>query len=414
MAGAPPLVPPAIGDQGPGKYILVQYDIPGETTWHCRLLLAHLHAGEWVILTPDGDIYSEEYTQDNSDITGWRHYDPSIGPPYGIAAGDIYDFLPRPAAGIMQQLLQEGLVHASHERIRRGLPAPGGHAMGGGAPVAPVAGGVVPALAGGGAGGGGAAVPAVAPAAQPAAPAAAGPADALAGLGGLPDAVMGVGANNHGGGGVADSPGEDARTLGISRDGDGARFKEFHSAVQECKAVDFQDWPINGPRTVKHVITQMLNHGGSALGHHQSWRVACKLQPTDGPSMEHESWSRVLDAMMSYDQLDVTNLASAELVVRAIQRIEEKHKHKISSSEDAGEGSLFMGAAGGSRSGLVISPKLTEWIGTEMQKEAMVAKERRKAREERALSRKADKKDESGKRVGDFGGHVFHGHGSQL
>jgi hypothetical protein len=225
---------------------------------------------------------------------------------------------------------------------------------------------------------------------------------------------MGVGANNHGGGGVADSPGEDARTLGISRDGDGARFKEFHSAVQECKAVDFQDWPINGPRTVKHVITQMLNHGGSALGHHQSWRVACKLQPTDGPSMEHESWSRVLDAMMSYDQLDVTNLASAELVVRAIQRIEEKHKHKISSSEDAGEGSLFMGAAGGSRSGLVISPKLTEWIGTEMQKEAMVAKERRKAREERALSRKADKKDESGKRVGDFGGHVFHGHGSQL
>jgi hypothetical protein len=43
---------------------------------------------------------------------------------------------------------------------------------------------------------------------------------------------MGVGANNHGGGGVADSPGEDARTLRISRDGDGARFKEFRSAVQ--------------------------------------------------------------------------------------------------------------------------------------------------------------------------------------
>ena len=45
----------------------------------------------------------------------------------------------------------------------------------------------------------------------------------------------------------------------------------------------------------------------------------------------------------------------------------------------------------------MISPKLTEWIGAEMQKEALVAKERRKAREERALSRKNDKKEESGK-----------------
>ena len=41
--------------------------------------------------------------------------------------------------------------------------------------------------------------------------------------------------------------------------------------------------------------------------------------------------------------------------------------------------------------GTVISPKLSEWIGAEMQKEASIAKERRKAREERALSRKADK-----------------------
>jgi hypothetical protein len=66
-------------------------------------------------------------------------------------------------------------------------------------------------------------------------------------------------------------------------------------------------------------------------------------------------------------------------------------------TEDAGESALFMGAAAGARAGLVISPKLTEWIGAEMQKEALVAKERRKAREERALSRKNDKKEESGK-----------------
>ena len=36
-------------------------------------------------------------------------------------------------------------------------------------------------------------------------------------------------------------------------------------------------------------------------------------------------------------------------------------------------------------------------IGTEMQKEAMVAKERRKARGERALARKSDKGDKEAK-----------------
>ena len=55
-------------------------------------------------------------------------------------------------------------------------------------------------------------------------------------------------------------------------------------------------------------------HGGSPSGHSQAWRVACQMQPTDGPAMEHDSWCRVQEAMFVYDQLDTTNLASAELV----------------------------------------------------------------------------------------------------
>jgi hypothetical protein len=98
--------------------------------------------------------------------------------------------------------------------------------------------------------------------------------------------------------------------------------------------------------------------------------------------------------MATYDQLDTTNLASAELIARAIQRIEEKHKMKLAAVDDAGESAFFMGAAGGSRVGSVVSPKLTEWVGSEMHKEAAVAKERRKAREERTLARKGDKKED--------------------
>ena len=98
--------------------------------------------------------------------------------------------------------------------------------------------------------------------------------------------------------------------------------------------------------------------------------------------------------MVVYDQLDVANIASAELIVRGIQRIEEQHKLKLTSVDDAGEAALFLGSSGGSRGGTVVSPKLAEWIGSEMQKEAAIAKERRKAREERALSRKNEKKED--------------------
>lgn len=243
-----------------------------------------------------------------------------------------------------------------------------------------------------------AAVPAAAPVVAAAAPAgavanlaggnaaagvgAAAPAAAAGGLRGLMGAL---GANA----GAPDAG--DARTLAITRDVEGMRFKEFREATTMSQPVAFDDWPIAGPRTVKHVLTAMLDSGGSPLAHHQAWRTACKFQPSDPAAIEHESWCRVLHVMATCDQLDATNLASAELVARAIQRIEEKWKAKLAAIDDAGESCLFMGASGGSRVGSVVSPKLTEWVGAEMHKEAAVAKERRKAREERTLARKSDK-----------------------
>ena len=366
MAGAPPLAVPHPGRLSPGDFVLIKYNV-AEQLWHMRLLLAHVAAGSWVILTPQADLYIEDLGGSNNDISAWRVYDPSGPPPYGITASEIHAFRNLPDAAARGRLIEEGESHAQVERARLGL-APAGAAVTGVPDLAGQPGGVVNVAAsapvGGPAGGGGNAALAA----------------ALQG---------GVAA----GGDVGVASGEDARTLGISRDDTGLRFKEFRSAVTECKAMEFKDWPIAGPRTTKHVIMQMLDHGGSAIGHHQSWRTACKFQPTDGPAMEHESWCKVLHTMLTYDQLDVSNLASAELVARAIQRIEEKHKWKLASADDAGEGALFMGSSSGSRAGSIVSPKLTEWIGTEMQKEAMVAKERRKAREERALSRKNGDKD---------------------
>ena len=373
----PPSANPPLGSLSPGDQVLLFYDDPAEQLWHVRILLALVEGDHWIILTPDGDIYSEQISSGNPDLLSWRPMDPGGVLPHGLVAAQIYGFRNPPDAAALGRLTLEGQRYAAQERVRLGLGA---------APAPPVIAPAVPPIAGApGAGGAAAAAPAgavpnLAGGPGPVAPAAA-PANAAGGLRGL------MGALNAN---AAADPG-DARTLPITRDVEGLRFKEFREAATNSHPVAFEDWPIGGPRTVKHVLTAMLDSGGSALAHHQAWRTACKFQPSDPAAIEHESWCRVLQVMATYDQLDTTNLASAELIARAIQRIEEKWKTKLAAVDDAGESSLFMGASGGSRVGSVVSPKLTEWVGAEMHKEAAVAKERRKAREERTLARKADK-----------------------
>jgi hypothetical protein len=105
--------------------------------------------------------------------------------------------------------------------------------------------------------------------------------------------------------------------------------------------------------------------------------------------------------MLQYDQLDVSNCAAAELICRNLQRIEEKHKDKMVSVSDdtlGGETALFMGMSQGSRAGLCVSPLLNQWAGKQMAEEALLTKERRKAREERALVRKTPGTGRGGKK----------------
>lgn len=99
--------------------------------------------------------------------------------------------------------------------------------------------------------------------------------------------------------------------------------------------------------------------------------------------------------MLVYDQLDAPNLASAELVARHIQLLED-HDRRL---EDQGGGKKDGSLAAGSedahlylgltnmRGGYCISPKLQEFVASELQKESAVLRERRKAQEERQLAR---------------------------
>jgi hypothetical protein len=382
MAGVLPLAGLPPGGLAPGEFVLVKYDLPFPE-WHARLLLALVDGSVWVVLTPDADIYTEDISHMNNNLSGWRPYARAVGPPFGIPPGDIYDFNPAPDVVAMAALLGEGSVHATAERARLGLALVPAAVPFGPPPLPPPASAPGPVMGPLAIAGGSAAAPLAAPAGIVFG------GGGLAGGGGLSALAASIAAGSGAAGQSAAAPiaDDDARTLKITRDEEGNRYKEFREASRSSKIVAFTDWPIGGPRTTKWLMAQMVENGSTPLGHHQLWKAACKFTPSDGPAIEHEAWSKVLQVLVCYDQLDASNLGAAELISRNIQRLEEKHRDRLTTA-DGDETAILMGSAGGCRGGLLVSPQLQEYIGTELQREALVSKERRKAREERALSRK--------------------------
>ena len=101
-----------------GTRVFVHYDIPGDPTWHERLLCSQVTGMEWVVVTPDYDSFVEDLDPvSNHDITGvhgLRNAPPEV-------ARRRYCFADLTHAATMR-LLNEGELMARRERRRRGLP----------------------------------------------------------------------------------------------------------------------------------------------------------------------------------------------------------------------------------------------------------------------------------------------------
>lgn len=104
----------------------------------------------------------------------------------------------------------------------------------------------------------------------------------------------------------------------------------------------------------------------------------------------------MFEIALVYDQLDLCANASFELGARRIQAIHDKWKHKLPSQSGLGatgatglddDMHLLLGTSE-TRGNLGVAPELQRWLADESSKEANAAKERRKAREERALASK--------------------------
>ena len=115
---------------------------------HSRLVLAVVDQGtcEYVILTPDFDVYVEILDDSNPDLVGFHRAGPGGGLPRRLA-GNVYGFAPMSAREYANFMAQGRAVADAEIAARGGVPvAPAAPVAAAVPPVAVPAGGAIPAV----------------------------------------------------------------------------------------------------------------------------------------------------------------------------------------------------------------------------------------------------------------------------
>ena len=108
---------------------------------------------------------------------------------------------------------------------------------------------------------------------------------------------------------------------------------------------------------------------------------------------EHQFLSELFEAAQVYDQLNGSELVCLEMASRRFMLWEECYSSLLQESELGADGAsflderrLFLGSQR-SRGKALVMPELEEYVSSKLEAESKILKERRKAREERALVR---------------------------
>ena len=192
---------------------------------------------------------------------------------------------------------------------------------------------------------------------------------------------------------------DDARVLPVLTKADGRRERTWIQVVDMFKDSDMAHFGVSGPRTSTWCVAFLARQQKHPEDYHASWRSRHGLNPSDFGVSVHATAMRCLAAAACHDQLDVVNLCSMEMLLREAQMIEQFYKEEERSKHDkkmkdqkqrrglsAEEIDLYLGS-GKNFSEVMVAPTLTEYISKQLEREASISKNTRKAREERALAR---------------------------
>jgi hypothetical protein len=184
---------------------------------------------------------------------------------------------------------------------------------------------------------------------------------------------------------------EDARTLSVAYDARGERGRSFVSGVAALDPQIYDDWPYDPPRTTLYYAKEIGKLGFGPVARHEKWMIDNKLTQDDVGVSEHEVGSEILETLLSYDQVDISNLAGVERLVRRLQFVEEGYRQKLETkrmekSTDF-SGSMAEHFSGKPRmaGGAIVSPALLKHAATKAAEDNDILKQQRKASDVRGL-----------------------------
>ncbi|CAK0825783.1 unnamed protein product, partial [Prorocentrum cordatum] len=181
----------------------------------------------------------------------------------------------------------------------------------------------------------------------------------------------------------------DDRLLAMAKDSSGIRKKLFRDAVQEVTESPWPGWPLLGPRTAAWCVRFNAEQDSHPRARHTKWLHETGLTQADLGVADHEVAMRAFEFGLVYDQVNVGELVSFELLARRAQMAEWRYRDRLAprrADETAEDEHLYMGT-GETRGLIMMAPFLVEHISTELHRESQVMKEKRKLREERQLAK---------------------------
>ena len=323
------------------RRIFVQYDVPGPVLWHEPLVLRHVRDQEYVIATPDRDVYVEELGLGNADFRGVRAQGPDGGLPAGLRASQVYTlpvFSAAETAAINSEADQVLADEQAAAVLVAAAPAVAAGAGAAGAAVVAQPGPVIfdentlywVAAETLGAVKYGDAVAAVAAAASEGA-------KAVQRLAGGENLFVHCIRGRDRASFLRKPGGMDPRTLEVHLDGLGKpeiSLKDLSTRCSEEKA----QWSLNGPRTRKWCVNYLAVEGLGFEGHHERFCQLCKVDASSWGIQEHFQVSMMLKHAPQVDQLKGHNLLSVEMTFRRLQTIEFSYAEKAREAESRAVG----------------------------------------------------------------------------
>ena len=370
-----------------GDVVYVNYgEVP--VLHHTRVVLAVVDETvyDYVILTPDLDVYVEKLHDSNPDFTSIHPAGANGAVPAAIAGQNVYGFRPLTAAEFAR-FTQEGREEAVAERNRRGLRVHGAGADDSiwvlaemvegkqiGDQVVPPPG--CPQLDGYGLmvieGPSGVFRPRLIrhlPSSE---------------LGACCDERIVLARASVSKEGEELSASDDLRTMEVHYLQNGERRRAFKDAVGSMTQVEMEGFPFE-PRTCLEYLNAVTSLSESAYAQHLAWVQQARIPEGSRAIFEDEVLAQMLDVAVSFDCLNVANLASFELLVRRRQLIADAHS--LNPSAPSYDGADYYLGSRYKHGGGIIVPALTEHVSKRLQADSQILKERRRLEEAKGRGR---------------------------